>query len=89
MSQDDIQRWKMKMLLDESYQWPAEYLFKFIVLQTQVDEVIALLGEMQIEQRPSSNGKYVSVNAKKVFHSSEEILQVYQKIKVVKGVIAL
>ncbi len=86
---DDNKRWKLKLLLDESYAWPCEYLFKFIVPLEQVPYLLTILGDMKVDQKPSSAGKYISVTATKTFHSSEEVLKVYESVKVVKGIISL
>ncbi len=86
---DDTKRWKLKLLLDESYEWPAEYLFKFIVPMEELPKILVILNGMNIENRPSTNGKYISVSAKKILQSSDEVLKVYESVKVVKGIISL
>ena len=89
MSESENHRWKLKILLDESYQWPCEYLFKFIVPLEKVVELAEILDGMQLTEKPSRGGKYVSVTAVKIFHNSEDVLKVYDSVKVVKGVISL
>ncbi len=90
MSEDEqTRRWKLKLLLDESYEWPCEYLFKFIVPIEQLPNIIDLLKGFNIEEKPSSKGKYISVSAKKVLNSSEEVLKIYELVKVIKGIISL
>jgi len=81
--------WKLKLVLDETVEFPTEYLFKFIVPISEIDLVLVHLEELEVEQRPSKNGNYVSVNAKKKFHTSEEIIIIYRKVSGVKGLIAL
>lgn len=81
--------WKLKLVLDETVEFPTEYLFKFIVPISEIDLVLIHLEELEVEQRPSKNGNYVSINAKKKFHNSEEIIIIYRKVSGVKGLIAL
>lgn len=90
MSEDEqTRRWKLKLLLDESYEWPTEYLFKFIVPMDQLPRIIVILNGFNIEEKPSTGGKYISVSAKKVLNSSEEVLKIYESVKVIKGIISL
>jgi putative lipoic acid-binding regulatory protein len=81
--------WKLKLVLDETVEFPTEYLFKFIIPVSEIHAVLIHLNEFEIEQRPSANGNYISVNAKKVFISSDEIINVYKRVGSIKGLIAL
>ncbi len=81
--------WKLKMVLDETVEFPTEYLFKFIVPVAEVHQVLFILHGMDIDERASSGGKYISVSARKVFDSSDEIIRVYKRMSVIKGIISL
>jgi putative lipoic acid-binding regulatory protein len=81
--------WKLKLVLDETVEFPTEYLFKFIVPVSEVHHVLVQLNGFVVEQKSSSNGNYVSVNAKKIFQSSDEIIRVYKSVGTIKGLIAL
>lgn len=81
--------WKLRLVLDETVEFPSEYLFKFIVPKSEVHHVIALLDGMEIDERASANGNYVSVSAKKIFDTSDAIIQIYKKVSIIKGLIAL
>ena len=81
--------WKLKLVLDETVEFPTEYLFKFIVPHTELHLVLIHLEEFEVEHKLSSNGNYISVNAKKIFHKSEDIIVVYKKVGSIKGLIAL
>jgi putative lipoic acid-binding regulatory protein len=81
--------WKLKMVMDETVEFPTEYLFKFIVPVTEVHQLLGILHGMDIDERASSGGKYISVSAKKMFNSSDEILKIYKSVAVVKGIISL
>lgn len=81
--------WKLKMVLDETVEFPTEYLFKFIVPVAEVHQVLFILQGMDIDERASSGGKYISVSARKVFDSSDEIIKIYKRMSVIKGIISL
>lgn len=80
---------KLRLVLDNTVEFPTEYLFKFIVPKSEVHHVLALLDGMEIDERASANGNYISVSAKKFFDSSEEIIEVYKRVSAIKGLIAL
>jgi putative lipoic acid-binding regulatory protein len=44
---------------------------------------------MDIDERASAGGKYISVSAKKVFNNSDEIIKIYKSVSVIKGIISL
>jgi len=44
---------------------------------------------MEIEQKASSSGKYISVSGKMIMNKSEDIILVYQRASVIKGIISL
>jgi hypothetical protein len=81
--------YKLKLVLDETVKFPSEYLFKFIVPQASVLEILDILEGMQIEETPSKNGNYVSVSAKKVMNTSQDIITIYHRASVIKGIISL
>jgi putative lipoic acid-binding regulatory protein len=79
----------LKLVIDETVKFPTEYLFKFIVPLASVHEILFILEGMQIEQTPSKNGNYISVSAKKVMDTSQDIITIYQRASVIKGIISL
>jgi len=80
---------KLKLVMDETVKFPTEYLFKFIVPVSEVHHVLLILQGMDIDERASSNGKFISVSGKKVFSSSDEIILIYKRASVIQGIIAL
>jgi putative lipoic acid-binding regulatory protein len=80
---------KLKELLDESYSWPAPYLFKFIVPTTSLEELEKLISKHLMTQKPSKNGKYTSVSITVKCQSSQEVLDFYEKVSVIPGIISL
>lgn len=80
---------KLKLVLDETVKFPTEYYFKFIVPIAEVHQILFILQGMEIEQKASQNGNYISVSAKAVMKTSDDIITVYQRASVIKGVISL
>ena len=80
---------KHKELLESQYEFPCEYLFKFIVPKDKVEQVKSLFPNHQYELRPSKKGNYMSVSIKYEAESSDIILAIYEKAALIEGLIAL
>lgn len=80
---------KLKLVLDETVTFPSEYLFKFIVPIGEIHQILFILQGMEIEQKASSNGNYISVSGKIIMHKSEDIILVYERAALIKGIISL
>lgn len=86
---DNQQLQKFRELLDESYQWPDYYEFKFIVKIENKNDVIDKLPGYQIVETPSKKGNYIAIGARKLMKSTQEVLDVYEAMSTVKGIISL
>lgn len=80
---------KLHSMLNEQVQWPEYYTFKFVVKTEQKSQVMDLLVDHEISLRPSKNGNYTSITSRKYFQTSDEVIEVYQSMKEVKGLISL
>lgn len=80
---------EIKELLDLHYSWPAPYHFKFVVKALEVSRLRGLLSDGEFRERPSRQGKYMSVTFTKTVHSSVEVLEVYEKVKIIEGIYSL
>lgn len=80
---------KFEDLLDENYRWPCSFPFKFIMPVQMLDEVLALFPGEEYTRRPSKTGKYVSVTIRKNVSSSKEVIEIYNRIRAIEGVICL
>lgn len=80
---------KFKELLDESYQWPDYYEFKFIIKTEHKGLIEEKLPGFTIHETPSKQGNYTSVSARKLMKSTEEVLEIYELMSTIKGVISL
>ena len=87
----DNQLWwdRFKKLLDEQSEWPTYYVFKFIVPSTQLTSIEMLLEGHELQKRQSSNGKYVSVTARIWMETSDEVIEQYNLVSSVEGIILL
>ena len=81
---------KLKNLLDEHYDWPDYFHFKFILKDknhlVQFEEVFE---QKNVTQKESRTGKYLSLTCRKLVNSSDEVLALYSKVSKIEGVITL
>lgn len=83
----------LRLKLAESItSFPHVYMFKFIVKAD--NKTLALVevlfeDDADIQHKESSKGNYISITAKQVVMSVDEIISIYEKAAAVKGVITL
>lgn len=82
---------KLRLQLDQE-DWPAVYLFKFIVPND--DEKLALVTSMfndsnEIVLHQSKNGNFVSVSVKELMLDVDSIISKYVEAAKIPGVISL
>lgn len=80
---------KFRALVDETYQWPDFYEFKFIVKEADKQPVLDILADHEITETPSKQGTYVSITARKLINSTDEVIDVYLRMAPLKGVMSL
>lgn len=80
---------KFKALLDEHHIWPTLYTFKFVVLSEHVKDLTNLLDDKRVVLKSSSRGKYFSVTLEATMNSSQEVINIYEKVGKLEGVISL
>lgn len=79
---------KFKAMLDEHHIWPTKYPFKFIILSQNIHKIKEKL-DIDFEVRKSSNGKYSSISFEVLANSSQEIIDIYNKLKGIEGLMSL
>jgi len=79
----------LKEKLDNHYSWPALYVFKFIVPQAKVEEVKSLFPAHFTSEKQSKQGNYSSITINMMMPSSQAVIDVYQSVQQVEGLIAL
>ncbi len=80
---------QFKATLDEHHDWPCDYTFKFIVPGKSLDELKSMLDGIKYSERDSKTGKYTSVTVTIHAHSSEVIMNIYEKAATIEGLISL
>ena len=78
-----------KNSLDAYYTWPASFPFKFIVPIEQANQVIELLDDPNLTSRSSTNGRYRAFSLDKTVNSAEEVVEVYEKMMLIPGIISI
>lgn len=73
--------------------WPSEYLYKFIVPAVperikQVEEAFDGMGAV-IKKTNSKTGKFTSVSISVIMPSADAIIQIYQQVSTIEGIISL
>lgn len=82
----------LEIKLNEQHSWPGVYMFKFIIPADnhKLALVEALFGpEAVVTTRQSSSNKFISITAKEMMISSEEVIKVYRKAAKIEGIISL
>ncbi len=83
---------KFKALLEESYIWPTYYLFKFIIpkdSENDLRQVFASRNNCKIDVKPSKNGNYLSLSINILMKSPDDVLEIYNNVSKVKGIMSL
>lgn len=83
---------KLKTKLEEQFNWPSVYMFKFIIPadNQKLALVEALFGkEAEVITRQSKTNKFLSITAKEMMINPDEIIEVYKKAEKIEGIISL
>lgn len=78
-----------KNKLDEVHTWPSSYLFKFVVPQAKKGELLSMMPTGMVQERSSSNEKYVSISLTAQMDNSDEVVAVYKQVAQIEGVVTL
>jgi putative lipoic acid-binding regulatory protein len=85
---------KLKVQLEETSEWPSEYLYKFIVKSdlTKIAKIEALFDNTGavINTIESKNGKYTSVSINVIMKNPDAVIEKYLEVSInIEGVISL
>lgn len=78
-----------KEKLIQEHRFPGLYLFKFIVPMAKADEVLSILPEGDISNKPSKNNNYISITLKATMGAADDVIEVYERAYLIDGIIAL
>jgi putative lipoic acid-binding regulatory protein len=87
MDKGSLQAFKEK--LDQHYAWPVLYVFKFIVPKEQEVTLRDLFPTQSVTEKSSANGNYTSFTIQMMCPSSNVVIEVYEKVENIEGLIAL
>lgn len=84
---------RLKAELDNANSWPAPYLFKFIVPTSEknvlkVENAFNCMGAV-IKTTKSKTGKFTSVSIDVTANNSQEIIEKYQELSTIEGIVSL
>jgi putative lipoic acid-binding regulatory protein len=90
MTEEELEKFKLKLV--ESMSFPGVYMFKFIVKSE--NRSIALVENLfepgaDILTKESGTGKYTSITSKMVVINVDEIIEIYRKAALIKGIMFL
>lgn len=93
MSEKEAFYTKLKAQLEDTTQFPADYMYKFIVpaaanQENEVKELFNNIGPV-ITTKKSKNGKYISVSIVVKLPSADAVIGYYRKAESIKGIISL
>ncbi|MDP5105906.1 DUF493 family protein [uncultured Polaribacter sp.] len=84
---------KLKIQLEDTTSFPAEYMYKFIVPsdENQFEEVQELFNNTGavIKTKKSKTGKYNSLSIVLQIESAQKVIEYYKKAEKIKGIISL
>lgn len=73
----------------KEYNWPAFFMFKFIVPAEKKEEIFNIFSSPSYFVRPSKTGKYVGITSHVFVSSEEAVIDIYKEAAKVEGVILL
>ena len=84
---------RLKSELEESTTWPAVYLYKFIVPTnaTNINLVENTFNNMGavIQTHSSKTGKYTSISINVTMQNADKVIEKYQELSTIEGIISL
>ncbi len=84
---------RLKNQLQSDSEWPAEYLYKFIVPSSleKIAEISAIFDGTAalIKTRDSSKGNYTSISIKVMMPTPDAVVEKYLEVSKIEGVISL
>lgn len=83
---------RLRASLMEVHEWPSVYMYKFVLEphEERLGRLLALFPEeSEILRRFSKAGKYVSITVKEVMVSPDAVVERYEAVALIDGVIVL
>jgi len=80
---------QFRQLVAVTHKFPCVYQFKFVVPAVQTTAVRALVTDAKVSARTSAGGRYTALTLRAPMQSPDQVVSIYEKAKMIKGVIAL
>ncbi|WP_273569097.1 DUF493 family protein [Maribacter halichondriae] len=84
---------RLREQLQDSAQWPSNYLYKFIVPTDtrKIEQIHAVFDNTGavIESKQSKKGKYTSISVTVHLKNPDAVIEKYKEVGLVEGVISL
>lgn len=81
----------LKLQLEESSEWPSEYVFKFILKSAEKEKQMKVRQlfkqNVSLSFKSSSKGKYISVTIKATMESPDHVIEIYKEASKIKELI--
>ncbi|MFH6603680.1 DUF493 family protein [Maribacter algicola] len=95
MAQENTEEFyaRLKEQLEESTEWPSNYLYKFIVPTNEkkiadIHTIFDNTGAV-IESKQSKKGKYTSISITVNLKNADAVIEKYKEVGTIEGVISL
>ena len=83
----DIQQFKEK--LEANHDFPCSYMFKFIVPISKKDALLNMLPKVAVKIKKSTSNKFMSVTLSMEIESSDKVIDIYNQVYQLEGIIAI
>ena len=83
----DVQQFKEK--LEDNHDFPCNYMFKFIVPLNKKEALIDLLPKVALKIKTSANNKFISITLRVEMKSSDKVIDIYNQVYQIEGIIAI
>ena len=83
----DTEQFKKK--LEANHNFPCSYMFKFIVPISKKEALLNLLPKVAIKIKKSTSNKFVSITLSMDIESSDKVIDIYNQVYQVDGLIAI
>lgn len=80
---------KLESLLDDQYDWPSVYKFKFVGNDDHRQDLTDIVGQKPCKENASRNGKYISFTFNVKITETTEVISIYKKVSKLSGIMSL
>ena len=83
----DTEQFKKK--LEANHDFPCSYMFKFIVPIRKKEALLNLLPKVDTKIKRSTSNKFISITLSMEIESSDKVIDIYNQVYQVEGLIAM